>query len=115
MTDDTTTNDARNELVEEYGEDLVDGWEDNMGEKVTDTDHASSFRDAYAGHFDSGRDFAMELAADMGHDFDKTWPPVDWEAAWKELDMNDYYMIHDTFEINGTTYNHQSGHVFRNI
>lgn len=59
-----------------------------------DTDNADelldSLQDAYCGHWDSGADYAQELAEDIGAlPLDTAWPVtcIDWDHAWRELEL----------------------------
>jgi hypothetical protein len=60
------------------------------------------FEDAYAGHADSGPDYAEELADELGAftvqagygepvDVSGQWPMtcIDWDRAWRELELGD--------------------------
>ncbi|MGB5133652.1 MAG: antirestriction protein ArdA [Prochlorococcaceae cyanobacterium] len=84
-----------------WGEALADlsrsEWEafrfycDDRGE-ICDVD---DFRDAYQGRWDSGEDFAYQLAEDLGAVPESTaWPLtcIDWEAAWRELRIGGDYI-----------------------
>ena len=67
------------------------------------------FEEAFCGEYDSGKDYAYDLAHEI-HD-DKafeSWPftEIDWQHAWRELEMGDYYDV-DTG--NGTVW------IFRSV
>lgn len=88
------------EAIEEHGMDIVQAfvncysWEDVTAEAISE---------AYAGKYDSGEDFAQEIADQLGLiDENVQWPYscIDWERAAHEL-MYDYC--------------EDSGHYFRNI
>lgn len=57
-------------------------------------DAADSFADAYCGSWDSGEDYAEQLADDIGAvDRRASWPLscIDWSAAWRELTYDSYW------------------------
>ena len=70
----------------------------------TGDDDLSDIEEAYAGHFDDDKDFAMEMADQVGEVNwrELHWPLtcIDWEHAAREL-MYDYFSI--------------EGYYFRNI
>jgi hypothetical protein len=58
-----------------------------------DQEVLDTFRDVYAGVYQSRREFAMEMAEESGYDFTKEqWPAtcIDWDYAAREL-MYDYW------------------------
>ena len=69
-------------LVEEYGQGLVDEYvEDYFLDAI---DH---FEDAYQGEYESGADFAEQIASDCGYisrDM-PSWVEIDWAATWENL------------------------------
>ena len=83
-------------LVDQYGEDVVKAALD-IGIQLEDVE------EAYAGQFSSDRDFAMDMADQLGElKKGATWPHncIDWDYAAKEL-MYDY--------------SESGGHYFRNL
>jgi len=70
----------------------------------TGDDDLDDLEEAYSGKFDSDRDFAMDMADNIGSvDFkNQPWPQycIDWDYAAREL-------MYDYFEIDG--------HYFRNL
>ena len=59
-------------------------------------DNETSFWDAYCGEWESGEDYAQELASDTGAiDVASQWPYtcIDWAKAWRELELGDNYTI----------------------
>ena len=71
-------------------------WMAYTGEAVTEWDRPTrlSFDDAYAGEWDSEKDFAQQLAEDIGALPDTNhWPAycIDWEYAARELFLGDYW------------------------
>lgn len=60
-----------------------------------DVEHATQeFPDAYCGHWDSGADYAQDLAEQLGAvDSHAQWPLscLDWTAAWRELTHDGYF------------------------
>lgn len=75
------------ELIESYGQGPVDAFISLF--RVEDLEH---FEEAYTGQYDSNRDFAQDMADQIGAvPDDLTWPVscIDWEKAAREL-MYDY-------------------------
>ena len=72
---------------------------DNVGAEYAKAEDAE---EAYAGDFDSDKDFAMDMAEQIGFENPSNWPYncIDWEFAGKEL-------MYDYFEVDG--------HYFRNL
>ena len=52
-----------------------------------------NFYEAYAGVWDNDKDFAQNLADDMGFEQSNEWPHscIDWDQAARELLMFDYW------------------------
>jgi antirestriction protein len=75
---------------------------DHMGGPVEVRD----FRNAYAGQWDRGADFAEHIAEECGghHDL-PTWLVIDWETSWKQNLRHDYFEADDA---------DGSNHIFRN-
>ena len=88
-----------NRLCEDYGQNLVDEFAENF-----DIDSVDHFEDIYQGQYDSGADFAKEIATDCGYiksyqgDL-PSWIEIDWEKTWDNLSY-DYTEI--------------GGHIFSN-
>ena len=86
-------------LVDDYGQTLVDEFAENF-----DVDSVDHFEDIYQGQYDSGADFAKEIATDCGYiksyqgDL-PSWIEIDWEKTWDNLSY-DYTEI--------------GGHIFSN-
>lgn len=76
-----------------YPLDAVAAWLSNGGETLGDwADISEAFQDSYYGEYDSGRDYAMELAEGTGVDLSvPVWPftCIDWDRAWNELRLGD--------------------------
>lgn len=75
----------------------------NHGGELTE-ETIEQFRESYAGYWESEKDFAYQLADDMGFTTDGlTWPAsyIDWDAATRDLFMDGYWSAH--------------GHVFRDV
>lgn len=79
-----------------YDVEAVAAWRDYVGPVYADLEDLSDFEEAYAGTFDSERDYAEDLADDLGLvDEDATWPNsyIDWDAATRALFMDDNYSV----------------------
>ena len=87
-------------LVEDYGQNLIDEFAENF-----DVDSVDHFEDIYQGQYDSGADFAKQIATDCGYiksyqgDL-PSWIEIDWEKTWDNLS-------YDYTELLG-------GHIFNN-
>ena len=69
-------------LVEEYGQGLVNEYVEDYG-----TNGIEYFEDAYQGEYESGADFAEQIASDCGYisrDM-PSWVEIDWAATWENL------------------------------
>ena len=85
------------DMVDDIGNDVVSAFLN-----VFDIESVSSCRDAYQGCFDSGAEFAQNLAEDCG-DVPRnmsSWIEIDWKASWDNLSF-DYFESED-------------GHIFSN-
>ena len=85
-----------NRLCEDYGQNLVDEFAENF-----DIDSVDHFEDIYQGQYNSGADFAEQIATDCGYitrDL-PSWIEIDWEKTWDNLSY-DYTEI--------------GGHIFSN-
>ena len=79
------------DMVDDIG---VDGVSSFLN--VFDIESVSSCRDAYQGRFDSGAEFAQQLAEDccMVPREMSGWIEIDWKASWDNL-TNDYVESND--------------------
>ena len=71
-----------NRLVDDYGQNLVDEFANHF-----DVDTVEHFEDMYEGQFDSGADFAEQIATDCGYitrDL-PSWIEIDWKESWDNL------------------------------
>ena len=79
------------DMVDDIGIGVVESFLD-----VFDIDSISSCRDAYMGCYESGAEFAQNLAEDCG-DVPRgmsSWIEIDWKASWDNLDY-DYVESND--------------------
>ena len=84
------------QLIEDYSEEAVLAFLENE-----DISCLSSFSEAYMGEWESGAEFAQNIAEDCG-DIGRnmaSWIEIDWKASWENLEY-DYSIV--------------DGHVFRN-
>lgn len=88
------------------GDDDPAGWATLIADLVADGIEPDSIEDSYQGRAEgyseerAGADFAAQLAEDLGilpRPDRVEWPChcIDWEAAWRELEMGDGYRLHD--------------------
>ena len=73
------------DMVDDMGIHVVEAFLENF-----DIDCVSSCRDAYQGRYDSGAEFAQNLAEDCG-DVPRgmsSWIEIDWKASWDNLDYD---------------------------
>ena len=85
------------DMVDDMGIDVVSAFLENF-----DIADVSSCRDFYQGHYNSGAEFAEQIATDCG-DIPRdlpSWIEIDWEASWDRLSY-DYVICGD-------------GHIFSN-
>ena len=71
-----------NRLCEDYGQNLVDEFIEDF-----DLSTIENFEDMYQGQYDSGADFAEQIASDYGYvrgDL-PSWIEIDWEESWDNL------------------------------
>ena len=83
------------QAIDDYNEEVVESFLE-----IFDIDSIGNLSDAYMGQFDSGAEFAQNLAEDCC-DIPRgmsSWIEVDWKASWDNLD-------YDYIEGNG-------GHIF---
>ena len=89
-----------NRLCEDYGQNLVDEFIEDF-----DVSTIENFEDMYQGQYNSGADFAKQIATDCGYiksyqgDL-PSWIEIDWEKTWDNLS-------YDYTELIG-------GHIFNN-
>ncbi len=77
-------------LVSDYGQGLVDEYIEYYF-----LDAIDHFEDAYQGEYESGADFAEQIASDCGYisrDF-PSWIEIDWQATWDNSLSWDYTEI----------------------
>jgi len=86
-----------------FGNDDPTGWAELIAELDADGIDPDTVEDSYCGRAEgwseerAGADYAQQLAEDLGVKLDQMeWPLtcVDWEAAWRELEMGDGYSLH---------------------
>ena len=76
-----------NRLCEDYGQNLVDEFAENF-----DVDSVDHFEDMYQGQYNSGADFAEQIATDCGYitrDL-PSWIEIDWQKTWDNAPSYDY-------------------------
>ena len=89
-----------NRLCEDFGQNLVDEFIEDF-----DVSTIENFEDMYQGQYNSGADFAKQIATDCGYiksyqgDL-PSWIEIDWEKTWDNLSY-DYTELSD-------------GHIFNN-
>ena len=73
------------QAVDEYNEEVVESFLE-----IFDIDSIGSLSDSYQGQFDSGADFAQNLAEDccMVPREMSGWIEIDWKASWDNLDYD---------------------------
>ena len=73
------------QAIEEYDEEVVVSFLE-----IFDIDSIGSLSDSYQGQFDSGADFAQNLAEDccMVPREMSGWIEIDWKASWDNLDYD---------------------------
>ena len=85
------------------GDDESAGWASLISDLELDAINPENLEDAYCGRAEghseerAGADYAQELAGELGVKLDQMqWPLtcVDWDAAWRELEMGDGYRLH---------------------
>ena len=78
------------ELVREYGRNLIDEFAGHY-----DVDTVEHFEDMYQGQYDSGAEFAEQIASDCGYvsrDM-PSWIEIDWQKTWDNALSYDYTQI----------------------
>ena len=79
-----------NRLVDDYGQNLVDGFIEDF-----DVSTIENFEDMYQGQYNSGADFAEQIASDCGYitrDL-PSWIEIDWQKTWDNALSYDYTQI----------------------
>ena len=79
------------DMVDDMGNDVVEAFLENF-----DIDCISSCRDAYMGRYESGAEFAQNIAEDCG-DVPRnmsSWIEIDWDKSWDNLSY-DYVESND--------------------
>ena len=87
-----------NRLCDDYGQLVVDEFIEEF-----DTDAIEHFEDMFQGQYNSGGDFAEQIATDCGYVTRELphWIEIDWEKTW------DKSLSYDYTELSG-------GHIFSN-
>ena len=68
-------------LVEQYGQEVVDEFAEHF-----DVDSIEHFEESYQGKYNSGAEFAEQLAIDCGMvSTGISWVEIDWEKSWDNL------------------------------
>ena len=70
------------QAIDDYDEEVVESFLE-----IFDIDSIGSLSDAYQGRYDSGADFAQNIAEDCG-DVPRnmsSWIEIDWKASWDNL------------------------------
>ena len=73
------------QAIDQYDEEVVESFLE-----IFDIDSIGSLSDAYMGQYDSGAEFAQNLAEDCG-DVPRgmsSWIEIDWKASWDNLDYD---------------------------
>ena len=73
------------DMVDDIGIDIVEAYLENF-----DIADVSSCRDAYQGQYESGAEFAQQMAEDCGdvpRDIPR-WIEIDWESSWDNLTVD---------------------------
>ena len=76
-----------NRLCEDYGQNLVDEFIEDF-----DVSTIENFEDMYQGKYNSGADFAEQIATDCGYitrDL-PSWIEIDWQKTWDNALSYDY-------------------------
>ena len=75
------------QLVDDYGQLVVDEFIEEF-----DTDAIDHFEDMYQGQYNSGGDFAEQIATDCGYVTRELphWIEIDWEKTWDNALSYDY-------------------------
>ena len=78
------------QLVDDYGQLVVDEFIEEF-----DTDAIDHFEDMYQGQYNSGGDFAEQIATDCGYVTRELphWIEIDWQKTWDRALSYDYTLI----------------------
>ena len=104
LVDDGNELEVLEDFIEEHGESYFQSYVEDYLQAIEDYDEQvvedfieifgvcsiSSISDAYQGRFDSGAEFAQNLAEDCG-DVPRgmsSWIEIDWKASWDNLDYD---------------------------
>ena len=87
------------DMVDKVGREVVEAFLENF-----DIADISSLEDYYQGHYNSGAEFAEQIATDCG-DIPRdlpSWIEIDWEASWDNLtydyvESNDGHIFSQNF------------------
>ena len=79
-----------NRLCEDYDQKLVDEFAENY-----DIDSVEHFEEMYQGQYDSGAEFAEQIATDCGYVTRELphWIEIDWQKTWDNALSYDYTQI----------------------
>ena len=79
-----------NRLCDDYDKNLVDEFIENY-----DTETIEHFEDMYQGQYDSGAEFAEQIATDCGYVTRELpyWIEIDWQKTWDNALSHDYTQI----------------------
>lgn len=87
-----------------FGSDDPAGWAELISRLILDGIEPDTIEDSYCGRAEgwsekrAGADYAQQLTEEIGPPLHKLgWPCqcIDWEAAWRELELGDGYRLHD--------------------
>ena len=74
------------QAIDDYDEEVVESFLE-----IFDIDSIGSLSDSYQGQFDSGAEFAEQLArdcCDIRDEHISSWIEIDWKASWDNLDYD---------------------------
>ena len=74
------------QAVDEYNEEVVESFLE-----IFDIESIGSLSDSYQGQYDSGAEFAEQLArdcCDIRDEHISSWIEIDWKASWDNLDYD---------------------------
>ena len=86
-----------NRLVDDYGQLVVDEFIEEF-----DTDAIEHFEDMFQGQYNSGGDFAEQIATDCGYVTRElpSWIEIDWQKTWDNALSYDYTEIGNGYIFN---------------
>jgi hypothetical protein len=84
-------------LVDDYGIELVDEFAEYF-----DVDSVENFDEMYQGQYDSGAEFAEQIATDCGYVTRElpSWIEIDWQKTWDNALSYDYTEIGNGYIFN---------------